>query len=57
MKQRTKSEIWKIRKQETPNQNSKEKKEFEGSIRSLWDNFKHTNIHNLEVPEEERARN
>ena len=47
MKQRIKSEIWKIRKQKTPNQNSKKKKESkknEDSIRCFWDNFKCTYI-------------
>ena len=41
-------------KQKTPNQNSKKKKESkksEDNIRSLWVNFKHTNIHIMEVPE------
>ena len=40
--------IWNIRKQKTTNQNIKKKKEFKeskDSVRSLWDNFKHTDIH------------
>ena len=59
MKQRIKPAIWKIRKQKTPNQNSKKKKELksEDSIRSLWDNFKFYNICIIGVPKgEERMQ-
>ena len=47
--------IWKIRKQKTPNQNNKKKNELKNknSLRSLWDNFKCTNIHIMGVPEGE----
>ena len=43
------------RKQKTMDRNSekKESKKNEDSGRSLWDNFKHTNICMIEVPEEE----
>ena len=43
------------RMQKTTNQKNKKKKESkknEGSISSLWDNFKRSNIHNIGVPEE-----
>ena len=45
-----------MRKQKTPNQNSKKKKESpqnEDRVRSLQDSFKHTNIHITGVPEGE----
>ena len=47
-----KSEIWKIRKQKTPIRKAKRKRiqKNEASIRSLWDNFKCTNICNMGVP-------
>ena len=55
MKPKRKSVTWNIRKQKTPNQNSKKKnklkKKNEGSLRSLWDNFNHMNIHIMGVPE------
>ena len=43
----------------TTNQNKKKKesKKNEDSISSLWDNFKHANIHITRVSEGERARN
>ena len=47
MKQRIKSEIWKMKEQKTPNQNIKKKKriqKIEDSVRSLWGNFKCINI-------------
>ena len=44
MKPRTKSVMWNIKKQKSPNQTSKKRIESEDSIRSLWDNFKHMNI-------------
>ena len=52
--------IGKIRKQKTPNKNCKKKKGFKNydSVRSVWNNFKHTNICIMGVPEgEERTRN
>ena len=47
--------IWNIRKQKTTNQNEKKKesKKNEDSISSLWDNFKRSNIHIIEMPEGE----
>ena len=59
MKQRIKSEIWKMKEQKTPNQNIKKKKriqKIEDSVRSLWDTFKHTNICILGVPKEEERK-
>ena len=61
MKPIIKSMIWNIRKQTTTNQSNKKKKEIkqtnkqktEDSINSLWDNFKHSNIHITGVPEGE----
>ena len=56
MKPRTKSMIWNISKQRPTNQNNKKKKEskkIEGSISSLWDNFKGYNICIIRVPEGE----
>ena len=55
MKLRIKSMIWNIRKQKTTNQNKKKKesKKNEGSISSLWDNLKRSNICIVGVPEEE----
>ena len=55
MKPRIKSMIWNIRKQKTTNQNKKKKesKKNEGSISSLWDNLKRSNICIVGVPEEE----
>ena len=55
MKPRVKSMIWNIRKQKTTNQSNKKKKESpqnEGSISSIWDNFKRSKIQITEVPEE-----
>ena len=39
-------------------QQNKEKrvKRIEDSLRDLWDNFKHTNIQNIGVPEEEEGK-
>lgn len=51
------SVIWKTREQKTPNRNSKKEKESkksEDSLRELWDNIKHNNIHIIGVPEEKR---
>ena len=49
--------IWNIRKQKTTNQNNKPKKKRikkkEDSIKSPWDNFKHSNIRFIGVPEGE----
>ena len=45
MKLRIKSMIWNIRNQKTTMQNKKKKNpENEGSISSLWDNLKRSNI-------------
>ena len=44
---RIKTAIWNIRKQKHPIRTAKRKKKTtqnKDSIRSLWDNFKHTNI-------------
>ena len=60
MKLRIKPEIWKIRKQKTPNDNSKKKKKFKNgdSVRSLRNDFKYANICIMGVPEGgERTRN
>ena len=60
MKPRIKSMIWSIRKQKRTNQNNKKKKESRKirvvSISSLWDNFKHSNIHIIGVPKEEKEQ-
>ena len=60
MKPKIKSIIWNIKKKKTFNQNSKKKKEFlknEACLRSLWDNFRHTNTPIMGVPEgEEREQ-
>ena len=51
---------WNIRKQKRTNQNNKKKKESRKirvvSISSLWDNFKHSNIHIIGVPKEEKEQ-
>ena len=50
---------WNIRKQKkTTNQNNKKKesKKKEGSISSLWDNFKRSNIHIIGVPQGEKEQ-
>ena len=56
MKPRIKSMIWNIKKQQnkTPEQ-QKEKiiKKIKDSVNNLWDNFKHSNIHIIGVPEGE----
>ena len=45
-----------MRKQKTPNQNSKKREKNEDSLKGLW-NIKHTNICIIGVPErEERAQ-
>ena len=45
MKLRIKSVIWNIRKQkQSKQQEEKRDQEKEGSVKSLWDNFKCTNI-------------
>ena len=46
--------IWNIRKQKTTNQNKKKESKNEDSVSSLWDNFKHSNICLIGVPEEEK---
>ena len=56
MKPRIKSMIWNIRKRKTTIQNNKKKKESNSnkdSVRSLWENFKQSNIHIIGVPEGE----
>ena len=56
MKPRIKSMIWNIRKKKTSNHNSEKKREskkIKGSVRSLQDNFRHSNIHITEMPEGE----
>ena len=58
MKPRIKSIIWNIRKQKINNQNNKKKRESkkkknEDNVKSLWDNFKHSNIHIIWIPEGE----
>ena len=56
MKLRIKSLIWNMRKKKTSNQCTKKKKriqKIEDSIRSLWDNFKCSNICIIGVPEGE----
>ena len=53
----TKNQISDLKHKEGKNnQNSKKKKELkrsEASVRSLWNNFKHSNIHIIGVPEGE----
>ena len=53
MKQRIESAIWKTRKQKTPNQSNKKKKELknEDSLRDFWDNIKCNSIHITVVSE------
>ena len=55
MKPRMKSMVWNIRKQRYPISTEEEKriKKIKDSVRSLWDNFKYFNIHNIGVPEGE----
>ena len=57
MKPRIKPVIWNIKEKKTFNQNSKKKKELkkkkEDRLRSPWDNFKHTNIRIIGIPEGE----
>ena len=51
--------IWKIRQHETPNHNSKRKKESKkknDSLRGLWDDIKCTDICIMEVLEEEENK-
>ena len=58
MKLRIKSVIWNIRKKKTASQNNKKKKRIqknEDSVRSLWDNFKCSNIHIMWVLEGEES--
>ena len=54
MKRRIKSIIWNIRKKKQPIKTTRRKKEYkkqEDSVSNLWDNFKHSNIHLIGVPE------
>ena len=55
MKLRIKSMIWNIREKNQPIRTARRKKNLknEGSVNSLWDNFKKSNIHNIGVPEGE----
>ena len=55
MKPRFKSVIWNIRKQKTTNQNKKKKSESHEMriVRSLWDNFKYSDIHIIGLQEGE----
>ena len=49
-----KSTIWNIKKKKHLNRTARRKKnpkKIESRLRSLWDNFKHTNIHIILVPE------
>ena len=48
-----------MRKQKTPNQKKnflKRIQKYEDNVRSLWDNFKPTNVQIFWVPEEEREQ-
>ena len=58
MKLRIKSMLWNIRKNKTTKHNKMKKKykNNEGSISSLWDNFKRSNIHITGVPEKEKEQ-
>ena len=53
MKLGIKSMIWNKRKQKPTNQEEKESRKNEDRVRSLWDNFKHTNVHITGAPEGE----
>ena len=56
MKPRTESMIWNIRNPKTTNQNNKKKKESKkpkDSVTSLRDDFKHSNICIIGMPEGE----
>ena len=55
MKPKIKSMIWNIRKHKTANQNNKKKgiQKKENIVRSLWDNFKSSNICIIGMPEGE----
>ena len=50
-----KSMVWARRKKETFNQNRMKKQEFKKNerLRNLWDDFKHSNIQIIGVPEGE----
>ena len=57
MKLRMNSMIWNMSKQKTTKQNNKKRiQKNEDSIRSLWDNFKRSNIHITGVPEKEKEQ-
>ena len=58
MRPRIKSLIWNLRKQKTTIQNKKKKRiqKNEDSIKSLWDNFKRSNICIMGVPEGEEKK-
>ena len=55
MKLRIRSMFWNVRKQKTTDRTTRRKKnqKNEDSVNSLWDNFKHSNICIIEVPEGE----
>ena len=60
MKPRIKSMICNKGKKKTTNQNNKKKKESKtnkDSINSFWDNFKHSNICLIGVPQKEKRKN
>ena len=52
MKQRIKSEIWKIRPIKTAKRTKNPKNE--GNSRGLWNNLKHAKIHIIDKPEGEK---
>ena len=52
-----KSTVWTRRKKETSNQKRMKKQEFKKNgerLRNLWDNFKHSNMGIIGVPEREK---
>ena len=53
-----KSMVWTRRKKETFDQNRMKKQEFKKMrrLRNLWDNFKHSNIQIIGVPEGEEQQ-
>ena len=56
MKPRIESMIWNTRNQKTANHNKKKKNPNEGSISSLWDNFKRSNIRTTGPEGEEKEQ-
>ena len=53
MKPRTKSMIWNIKNLSEQEEKRIQKKKTKDSVSSLWDNFKHSKIHIIGVPEVE----